>query len=103
MATMLRGTHATSVLTSKFTSPSSWSMQVDAGAKGLSTATVWEACALAWAGLDDIFVVNSVAPRKGARPGRVGPMHRVLVAVDNATMPPNCPTPLARRDPGLAS
>jgi len=35
--------------------------QVEAGAGGLSTATVWEAAVLASAGLDDIFVVNTVS------------------------------------------
>ena len=61
-------------------------MQVDAGAKGLSTATVWEACALAWAGLDDIFVVNTVShPKKVRVLAELARSHRVLVAVDNAT------------------
>lgn len=60
-------------------------LQVDAGAQGLSTATVWEACALAWAGLDDIFVVNTVShPEKLRVLAELAREHRVLVAVDNA-------------------
>ena len=60
-------------------------LQIDAGAKGLSTATVWEACALAWAGLDDIFVVNTVShPEKLRVLAELARTHRVLVAVDNA-------------------
>ena len=60
-------------------------LQIDAGAKGLSTATVWEACALAWAGLDDIFVVNTVShPEKLRVLAELARAHRVLVAVDNA-------------------
>ena len=60
-------------------------LQVDAGAMGLSTATVWEACALAWAGLDDIFVVNTVShPDKLHVLAELARAHRVMVAVDNA-------------------
>src|SRR6185312_5656618 len=50
--------------------------QLQAGAGGLSMATVWEAAILAAAGMDDLFVVNTVA-----HPARD---HRVLVAVDEA-------------------
>ena len=35
--------------------------QLQAGAGGLSMATVWEAAILAAAGMDDLFVVNTVA------------------------------------------
>src|ERR1700684_2707970 len=35
--------------------------QVAAGAAGLSMATVWEAAVLAGAGMDDLFVVNTVS------------------------------------------
>lgn len=35
--------------------------QIAAGAVGLSTATVWEAIVMAEAGIDDLFVVNTVA------------------------------------------
>ena len=37
--------------------------QLDAGAGGLSMATVWEAAFLAAAGMDDLFVVNTVRTR----------------------------------------
>ena len=59
--------------------------QVQAGARGLSMATVWEALVLAGAGLDDLFVVNTVS-----HPAKVGPLvalardHQVMVAVDEA-------------------
>jgi D-serine deaminase-like pyridoxal phosphate-dependent protein len=59
--------------------------QLQAGAGGLSMATVWEAAILAAAGMDDLFVVNMVA-----HPGKVRVLaelardHRVLVAVDEA-------------------
>jgi D-serine deaminase-like pyridoxal phosphate-dependent protein len=60
-------------------------LQVDAGATGLSTATVWEACALAWGGLDDLFVVNTVThPEKRRVLAELARDHRVLVAVDDA-------------------
>ena len=60
-------------------------LQVAAGAAGLSTATVWEAVALAWAGLDDLFVVNTVAqPQKIRVLAELARDHRILVAVDDA-------------------
>jgi D-serine deaminase-like pyridoxal phosphate-dependent protein len=59
--------------------------QVAAGAGGLSSATVWEAVALAWAGLDDFFVVNTVThPEKIHVLAELARRHRVLVAVDDA-------------------
>jgi len=59
--------------------------QVQAGAGGLSMATVWEAVVLADAGLDDLFVVNTVShPAKVAVLARLAADHRVLVAVDEA-------------------
>ena len=59
--------------------------QVQAGAGGLSTATVWEAAVLASAGLDDLFVVNTVShPAKIAALARLAADHRILVAVDEA-------------------
>ena len=59
--------------------------QVQAGARGLSMATVWEAVVLADAGLDDLFVVNTVSqPAKIAVLARLAADHRVLVAVDEA-------------------
>ncbi|HKA94731.1 MAG TPA: alanine racemase, partial [Streptosporangiaceae bacterium] len=59
--------------------------QVQAGAGGLSTATVWEAVVLADAGLDDLFVVNTVShPAKIAVLARLAAGRRILVAVDEA-------------------
>lgn len=59
--------------------------QVDAGAIGLSTATVWEAVVMASTGLDDLFVVNEVSdPRKIRTLVDLARERRVLVAVDDA-------------------
>ena len=57
--------------------------QVAAGAIGLSVATVWEAVALAWAGLDSLFVVNTVAhPDKIRVLAELARSREVIVAVD---------------------
>ena len=57
--------------------------QLQAGAGGLSMATVWEAAVLAAAGMDDLFVVNTVAhPDKIATLAGLARDHRILVAVD---------------------
>ncbi len=57
--------------------------QVEAGAGGLSTATVWEAAVLAEAGMDDIFVVNTVShPAKIGLLASLAISRRILVAVD---------------------
>jgi D-serine deaminase-like pyridoxal phosphate-dependent protein len=59
--------------------------QADAGAGGLSMATVWEAAVLASTGLDDLFVVNTVShPVKLALLADLARDHRILVAVDEA-------------------
>jgi D-serine deaminase-like pyridoxal phosphate-dependent protein len=59
--------------------------QLQAGAGGLSMATVWEAAVLAAAGMDDLFVVNTVAhPGKLRVLAELARDHRVLVAVDEA-------------------
>ena len=59
--------------------------QLQAGAGGLSMATVWEAVVLAAAGMDDLFVVNTVAhPAKLRVLAELARDHRVLVAVDEA-------------------
>jgi len=59
--------------------------QLQAGAGGLSMATVWEAAILAAAGMDDLFVVNTVAhPAKLRVLTELARDHRVLVAVDEA-------------------
>ena len=50
-------------------SPQIAQMQVDAGAIGIATATIWEAIAMANAGIDDILIANEVVgPDKVARP-----------------------------------
>jgi D-serine deaminase-like pyridoxal phosphate-dependent protein len=57
--------------------------QVEAGAGGHSMATVWEAAVLAAAGMDDLFVVNTVAhPAKLAVLAGLARDNRILVAVD---------------------
>src|SRR5579859_4354047 len=59
--------------------------QLQAGAGGLSMATVWEAAVLAAAGMDDLFVVNTVAhPAKLRKLAELARDHRILVAVDEA-------------------
>jgi D-serine deaminase-like pyridoxal phosphate-dependent protein len=57
--------------------------QVAAGAIGLSVATVWEAVALAWGGLDNLFVVNTIShPEKIRVLAELARHRNVLVAVD---------------------
>src|SRR5580704_3041106 len=57
--------------------------QLQAGAGGLSMATVWEAAVLAAAGMDDLFVVNTVShPAKLRTLAELARNHRILVAVD---------------------
>jgi D-serine deaminase-like pyridoxal phosphate-dependent protein len=57
--------------------------QVQAGAGGLSMATVWEAAVLAGDGFDDLFVVNTVAhPDKIRLLAELARDRRILVAVD---------------------
>src|SRR6201987_470634 len=59
--------------------------QLQAGAGGLSMATVWEAAVLAAAGMDDLFVVNTVShPAKLRTLAALARDHRILVAVDEA-------------------
>jgi D-serine deaminase-like pyridoxal phosphate-dependent protein len=59
--------------------------QVLAGAGGLSMATVWEAAVLAAAGLDDLFVVNTIShPDKIRLLAELARDRRILVAVDEA-------------------
>lgn len=60
-------------------------MQADAGAIGLSTATVWEAIVMVAAGLDGVFVVNTVAGRqKITALAELAREAEVSVAVDDA-------------------
>jgi D-serine deaminase-like pyridoxal phosphate-dependent protein len=66
-------------------SPDLAARQLAAGAGGLSMATVWEAVILAAAGMDDLFVVNTVAhPAKLRALAGLARDHRILVAVDEA-------------------
>src|SRR5258705_10147498 len=59
--------------------------QLQAGAGGLSMATVWGAAILAAAGMDDLFVVNTVAhPAKLRVLARLARDRRILVAVGEA-------------------
>ena len=66
-------------------SPVLGQMQIDAGAIGLTTATVWEATAMIEAGIGDIFVANQVVgDRKVAELARLGTIGSPIVAVDDA-------------------
>jgi D-serine deaminase-like pyridoxal phosphate-dependent protein len=65
-------------------SPELARLQVEAGAIGISTATVWEAIVMARSGLDGIFVVNTVAGReKLAALAELARDVDVMVAVDD--------------------
>lgn len=65
-------------------SPALARLQVDCGAAGLSVATVWEALTMVSSGLDDIFIVNTVAGSTQMRVvARLAREHRILVAVDD--------------------
>jgi D-serine deaminase-like pyridoxal phosphate-dependent protein len=58
--------------------------QLKAGAAGLSTATLWEAIALAWEEFDDLFIVNTITqPEKIRLLAELARGRRVLVAVDD--------------------
>ena len=64
-------------------SPELARMQVEAGAIGVSTATVWEAIVMVRCGLGGVFVVNTVAgPEKLAALGALAREAEVMVAVD---------------------
>ncbi len=66
-------------------SPELARLQVEAGAIGLSTATVWEAIVLVRSGLDSIVVVNTVAGReKLAALADIARDAQVMVAIDDA-------------------
>ena len=65
-------------------SPELARMQVDAGAIGISTATVWEAVVMVRSGLDSIFIVNTIAGReKLAALAEIARDAAVMVAVDD--------------------
>lgn len=65
-------------------SPELARLQVEAGAIGLSTATVWEAIVLVRSGLDHILVVNTIAgPQKIRALAELARDADVMVAVDD--------------------
>jgi D-serine deaminase-like pyridoxal phosphate-dependent protein len=60
-------------------------MQLEAGAIGLTTATVWEASAMVAAGLDQILIANQVVgPIKAAELARIAADAEVIVLVESA-------------------
>src|SRR5256712_12858343 len=66
-------------------SPELARMQVEAGAIGISTATVWEAVVMVRSGLDSIFIVNTVdGPEKLATIAALARDADVMVAADEA-------------------
>ena len=66
-------------------SPELARMQMEAGAIGVSTATVWEAIVMVASGIDGVFVVNTVAGRdKLAALAALARGADVMVAVDDA-------------------
>ena len=66
-------------------SPELSRLQVEAGAIGISTATVWEAVVMVRSGLNSIFIVNTVAgPEKLAAIAAIARDAEVMVAVDDA-------------------
>ena len=87
MATELRRIGSTTIRPHYKThkSPDLARRQVEAGAGGLSMATVWEAAVLAADGFDDLFVVNTVShPDKIRLLTALARDRRILVAVDEA-------------------
>jgi D-serine deaminase-like pyridoxal phosphate-dependent protein len=65
-------------------SPILGQMQLNAGAIGLTTATVWEASAMIEAGLSDVLIANQVVGSlRTAELARIADLGRVIVAVDS--------------------
>ncbi len=65
-------------------SPILGKMQLDAGAVGLTTATVWEASAMLDAGLSDVLVANQVVgATKAAELSRIAALGRVITAIES--------------------
>ena len=59
-------------------------LQIEAGAIGLTAATVWEAAAMAAAGLDDLLIANEVVGEEKIRHlAEIARTTRVMVAVDH--------------------
>ena len=66
-------------------SPELARMQMELGAIGISTATVWEAIVMVRTGIDSIFIVNTVAGReKLAAIADIAREAEVMVAIDDA-------------------
>src|SRR5947207_2166871 len=66
-------------------SPAVGRMQLDAGAIGLTTATVWEAAAMVAGGLSQILVCNQVVGlAKAAELARLAGLADIVVLVDSA-------------------
>jgi D-serine deaminase-like pyridoxal phosphate-dependent protein len=66
-------------------SPELARIQVDAGAIGISTATVWEAIVMVRSGFDSIFIVNTIAGHeKLTALAEIAREAEVMVAVDDA-------------------
>jgi D-serine deaminase-like pyridoxal phosphate-dependent protein len=59
-------------------------LQMEAGALGVCTATIWEAAVMAEVGIDDIFVVNTITDERKLRLlCELARQNRVRVAVDS--------------------
>lgn len=58
--------------------------QLDAGAIGITCATVWEARALVEAGIDEILIANEVSPAKVPLLAELARRSHMTVAVDDA-------------------
>ena len=66
-------------------SPELARMQVEAGAIGISTATIWETIVMVRSGIDSVFLVNTLAGReKLAALAEIAREAEVMVAVDDA-------------------
>ncbi len=60
-------------------------MQMEAGAIGLTTATVWEAAAMVDAGIGDVLIANqTVGPLRTTELARIAGLGRVIAAVEDA-------------------
>ena len=66
-------------------SPELARMQVEAGAIGVCTATVWEAMVMSSSGIEDVMIANQVGGReKIAALAKAAKVHHLTVAVDHA-------------------
>ena len=67
-------------------SPDIARMQIEAGAMGIGTATIWEAIVFARSGIDDVFVINQVVGEEKVRAASLLAREVPLkVAVDDAS------------------